>query len=488
MSGGVAAHAAFNGSGTQGLAVTNKVDTEEGDVMSVFWNANDTTRQLLHGSSIVEVPSSGAQTLAFGGSRLFTINSDIDCLGDLYLELGATFPTYTRDHNKVSSLDLRYRPHILQSLIERVEVIVGTQVWQTIESEDLRVLNATELTPDVFEESGIQTSVSPSITPDPAANPQVAGSGKGRAWIVIPSLTKTLGPALNRFTGHSIDGYPMAAAPHQSFKIRVHFREAFSEELTSMPLPTVTGGAGGSGMVEFSTNERYIYGVGDASHGNTVVANLQNGAVLFTNRTGAAITRCNLYAKQIIMCNEEREHMRGMPFGLPKRLKMSQNANTTQVTGRVVTVDLDHFSLFASHLLITGFCGFSNLTGKYVRLASAELKLNASSYSGVLPGHLLESATADSIGIFSNKLVQCGGDHTPLSVEDYGIGTYVFPLASTAYSGSSVPLNRFDSIRLRLVLSDAPNTHDSASYFINVTCCGETTSLFKGGTVSLAMY
>ena len=45
MSGAVAAHAAYNGSGTQGLAVTNKIHEDDGDVMSVFWNKNDTTRQ-----------------------------------------------------------------------------------------------------------------------------------------------------------------------------------------------------------------------------------------------------------------------------------------------------------------------------------------------------------------------------------------------------------------------------------------------------------
>ena len=57
MSGAVAAHAAYNGSGTQGLAVTNKIQDEESDVTSVFWNKNDTTRQLLHGSTILEVPA-----------------------------------------------------------------------------------------------------------------------------------------------------------------------------------------------------------------------------------------------------------------------------------------------------------------------------------------------------------------------------------------------------------------------------------------------
>ena len=36
MSGATAAHASYNGSGTQGLAVTNKVN-DTGDIMSVFW-------------------------------------------------------------------------------------------------------------------------------------------------------------------------------------------------------------------------------------------------------------------------------------------------------------------------------------------------------------------------------------------------------------------------------------------------------------------
>ncbi len=40
MSGAVAAHAAYNGSGTQGLAVTNKVN-DDGDISSVFWNKNE---------------------------------------------------------------------------------------------------------------------------------------------------------------------------------------------------------------------------------------------------------------------------------------------------------------------------------------------------------------------------------------------------------------------------------------------------------------
>ena len=76
MSGAVAAHAAYNGSGTQGLAVTNKIHDDDGDVMSVFWNKNDTTRQLLYGSSIIEIPASGSGgSLSAGGNQFFTVNT-----------------------------------------------------------------------------------------------------------------------------------------------------------------------------------------------------------------------------------------------------------------------------------------------------------------------------------------------------------------------------------------------------------------------------
>ena len=87
MSGAVAAHAAYNGSGTQGLAVTNKIDDQEGDVMSVFWNKNDTTRQLLHGAAFIDIPTSGnGGTTSFGGNQIFTVNNDIDAIGELFLQ------------------------------------------------------------------------------------------------------------------------------------------------------------------------------------------------------------------------------------------------------------------------------------------------------------------------------------------------------------------------------------------------------------------
>jgi hypothetical protein len=180
--------------------------------------------------------------------------------------------------------------------------------------------------------------------------------------------------------------------------------------------------------------------------------------------------------------------MKAMPMGLPKRLKMTQNSYTSDIgSAATKTIELDHFSLYTSHLIISGNAGFDS-SGNAIRIKTAELKLNSSSFSGQLPGVLLDSCTSDSLGIFANKYIE-GGDATTsstITVDDFGIGTYVFPLSATAYSGACVPLNRFDSIRLTITFTDRPVT--SSSTFVNVTCVGETTALFKGGAASLAMY
>ena len=105
--------------------------------------------------------------------------------------------------------------------------------------------------------------------------------------------------------------------------------------------------------------------------------------------------------------------------------------------------------------------------------------LNSSSFSGKLPLGLLK-LTGPSMGLFTNEYWDSNAN-TSSNL------TFVFPLASHAYGGSSVPLNRFDNIRLKL--TGLPGTNGVASgATVNVTCVGETTALYKGGAASLAMY
>jgi hypothetical protein len=67
---------------------------------------------------------------------------------------------------------------------------------------------------------------------------------------------------------------------------------------------------------------------------------------------------------------------------------------------------------------------------------------------------------------------------------------YVFPLANKAFSGSGVPLNRFDNIRLSLkIYSPLQDTNIRAVIKkVSATCVGETTALYKQGAASISMY
>jgi hypothetical protein len=315
------------------------------------------------------------------------------------------------------------------------------------------------------------------------STPPSNGTSANTTWLVIPSLTKTLGPVFGKFSNHTEDGYPMVIAPSQQVKVEVTFVEAFPTVLNY----TATDGAtappvNATTTVLIKENVPYTASLTLANSGSAQAVS----GVLGVQSAAGSITSCKLYAKQQIMCNAERTQLMAdaQAVGIPKRLKMTQNAYTTDLgSSDEKTIELDHFSLYASHLIITG-----NL-GDGVKLASAELKLNSSSFSGRLPGVLLDYATSDSLGLFANKYIyQTGtvGNNPTLEVEEFGMGTYVFPLASTAYSGSSVPLNRFDSIRLVLKFTSKPLS--TISTFVNVTCVGETTALFKGGAASLAMY
>ena len=415
MSGAVAAHAAYNGSGTQGLAVTNKVD-DTGDLMSVFWNKNDTLRQLLYGSAFIEVPAEGGSgTNAVGASSnvQFEVNNDIDCLGDLVLKVLYTDNSDTTPNTGRSEL----AGQKLASCINRVEVRVGTQIWQTIENTDLLSLNATELSPGAFADYSYQTSAGDVYGE--------IGSNQVVAYIPLKVFTKTLLARLESFSEQTETGYLMGAAPHQHVKIKIFTDPEFTD----------------------------------------------------SNSTGTPSTLSfNLYAKNQVMCNEEREQMKAMPMGLPKRVKMTQNKNvTSSATGLNLEIDLDSFSLYTSHLLIS-FPSPSVAT--QLLSGTAELLLNSSSFSGKLPLGLLK-ITGPTMGLFTNAYTANNSDE---SLRDI----FVFPLASQAFGGSAVPLNRFDNIRLKLIVPSG--TWSAGVGDINVTCVGETTALYKGGAASLAMY
>ena len=502
MSGAVAAHASYNGSGTQGLAVTNKINSPDGDVMSVFWNKNDTTRQLLYGSSTIEIASSGTGgSASFGGSQVFTVNNDIDCLGDMYVAVTV----------KVDTSSGRYLdPYFLAKIINRVEFQVGTQVWQTLENKDILAINKTELGEGQYQkmaaqangflkEGGIPVPYSKQNTPG-----KIEESGTYTCYLHLPILTKTLGPELQKFSDQVEDGYLMAAAPHQTVKIKLYY--AHESELTTKWKSRTDAGLRDqtSGVftglqqsqnayqalsaeilnVESETSTVYtdpnediavarvarLTALRDAAQADIVA----NGRPVLPPFASFSELDVKLYAQHMIMCNEEREQMKAQPQGIPKRIKMTQNVQQDLKNG-TSTINLDHFSLYASHLIITTSVDVENV----------ELLLNSSSFSGIVPSGMLTSPAASALGLYNNSFYI-----GPKNYDAYDVKTYIFPLASRAYGGSSVPLNRFDNIRLKVNLCEPIiNTALGGPIgVIDVTCVGETSALYQNGAASLAMY
>ena len=428
MSGATAAHAAYNGTGTQGLAVTNTMSSADSDVVSVFWNKNDMTRQLVYGAALVDVPPQG---LSGGSGRAvynFDLNTDIDCIGDIFLEVKATFK-----ENSTSELDETFD---ILNVISRIEFKVGSQTWQTLENKDIIALNHTETPESCFYHSALQASghlrgkdpETVRYRTDPTNNED---SSTVCAIIPLHLLTKNFHTPLETFSNITEDGYLMAAAPTQGVRVDVYVSSA---SVIDPAIETVN---------------------------------------------------ISMFTKNIVMSDVERQQV--LNSSLAKRIKLTQNVTQSVLPApgiREVVMTLDQFSLYASHLIIVTSIPYS-------RIDTVELILNTSSYSGALPKELL-TVQSHSLGLYSNVTNDTLG---------YDDKTYlIFPLASTAYSGSSVPLNRFDNIRLIIKLPTGLDTRlktDGAGgdqtkldtpHEISVTCAGCTTAVYKNQTASISMY
>ena len=456
MSGATAAHASYNGSGTQGLAVTNKIN-DTGDVMSVFWTKDKTTKQLLHGCALIEIPSTGG-TETPGSNLTFTMNSDMDVIGDLYVYVTLTFSADT----------IINKEYGLLNLFERIEFQCGTQIWQTLEFADILALNTTELSEGGYENfilslGGFFDSSGVAGISSTGGLDFTGSTTDTRAFSFrLPMLTRNLGPMLNNYSNISESGFLTAAAPNQTVKIRIY------------------------------TNRT-----------STMLANSMLSAA------GIDTMNVRMYGKHMIMCNEEREKIRNVPGGIAKRLKLTQYRdvlNPAVVAGIsnrgglcTVELDCDHFSLYASHIIIQifdntvytnsdnfkleGISG-TDFNDECCTLLSADLKLNSTSFCGALSGGMMAGPLPESMGLYVNNFYSRTDPHTRTIV-------YVFPLANKAFSGSGVPLNRFDNIRLSLriyVPEQATGDVNAVVRKVSATCVGETTALYKNGAASISMY
>ena len=528
-----------DGRGTQGLVATDNIASD--DTRSVFFNENDTIKTALYGASLVEVQGTGNDQV--GGRKQWTFDATADVIGDLYLRIAVEVPSISTQlnlNNDLGGTATNYavsQPMGALNLINRIDFTVGTQIYQTMYRNDILHILTTEQSTGsmnkIFKNlSGANSyptagdSLNSGLSSDPSAatyvvqlEPEMTPTLEntiGRYVIksspndkfvsdcVIPlsMFTRNFNPQKQNRSEINESGYFLFAAPDQQVQITVHFSDG---KTNTQPLLSfknlVSNSMFGAGLIPPTSSPSSNYPINiDTKSWST-----------------------HLFYRQLTLCNSERQAFRNNTEGIPKTIKTTEGIPspfTFQNGVSRYTLDLSTFNLLGSHLIFSyiqyytpgtlaaenfeaaGTLNFSNSKINF----TAELLLNNTSVFGQIPSSIL-SNSEEYLGLenFDPPLTPGGGGLPGLpkyirDIDSYSFirKKFVIPLASRAYGGSMIPLNRFDNIRLILNFTgiNLPATAQSGP-IVNptimvdspaITCAGTTTILYKGGAASLAIY
>lgn len=417
MSGSLAALASYNGNGTQGLAVTNQLGE---NVISTIWNKNDYTKQLITGTCIREIyPQNPVYGSLNNKTTIYTI-SEFDVIGEIYLVIHIDKHSYNISNTSYCSL------------FDKIEISIGNQVWQTIDPSSVTALR--ELNDSGDYSYGVY------------AVPKIQGPTDTIITLKLNGVfTNTTAPKSTTFTDQINNGYIMAAAPHQDFKIKIEW-----------------------------SNGDHVY---------DVISDVN-------------IYYCKCYVKQTTLSNEERKHI--SENNIVKRVNYTQTiskniALSTSFTSYNFEVNLDSLSTYVSGLII-GF-RFNHITGRWYAEypgnarkfdGTVELFLNGSSFCGELPFSLLSQTYGELLKTHGPSI---------LTKHDF----LLFPMANYLY-GSGIPLNKFDTIRLRIKIPEilyrngsnesikTPRREIFRNDFLDVVSIGQTSVIYNGGAASITRY
>lgn len=365
---------------------------------------------------------------------VFTLDNDSDAVSDLTLLLET--PAAFRPTNVCPAWVLAY-------LIERVEICVGNQVISTITTSGLIY--------DILSDSNKGLSVSNFM--------------QGQ---MIP-LFATLGAAsfsttfnLNAFNTFK-DGlncsYLMACANNQTLQVKV-----------------------------------YPFNLGDGdlnAYAGVDVASSQSAS-------GDDDYTFRLFCKKSTMTNAERNFLRNQV--LPKR------TNITQISSRLSVTSLDDLN---SATQITINCDTFNINAEAIYIIAAqvnvinvgidaELYLNSTSYSGIIPPQIMQQS--DELSVIATNSLWQNALNRPYFL------CYKIPLGNSDITDQDfVPLNRYDSIRVVITPSNVGNTTGTPRTFaglaatnlalensffetLSVVAVGKCTGLYQNGAVTFNNY
>lgn len=534
-----------DGRGTQGVVATDNVSSE--DARSVFYNENDTIKTVLYGASLLEVQGTG--TDGPGGRRQWVFDATADVIGDLYLRIVVEVPTISTSLSQggtgigefLSQFAVS-QPMGALNLIDRIDFQVGTQIYQTMYRNDIIHIMTTEQSTGSMNKlfknlSGVnsyptagdahKTGVSSSGTtfvmqlePDIGAHTEAVigrylirsiAEDKVVSDCVIPlsMFTRNFNPQKQNKSNIDESGYYLFAAPDQQVQVTVHFSDGKYN-------PTSTSVGGG-----LASNS--MFGATGGTISPPVVYFGDNPINTDTDSWSTQI-----FYRQITLANSEREAFVANKSGIPKTIKTTEgipNPFVFQNSVNRYVLDLSTFNLLGSHLIFSYIQYYSpesagaaldfdgvgafKLNSNNINFTT-ELLLNNTSVFGQIPSSVL-SNSEEYLGLenFQPPVTPGGGALGKVfGVTQNGmlkdVNTYsyirkrfIIPLASTAYGGSMIPLNRFDNIRLVLNFTGIQSKLVTGEFVLNptvikdspaITCAGSTTILYKDGAASLAIY
>lgn len=350
----------------------------------------------------------------------------------------------------------------LLRLFSRIEYHVGSQIWQTLTFDDIKAMLDTEFGAGEYAKLLKNCST---INKD--------GSTRLTTW--IPGFTKTLNSKLETFVNVSENGsFPSGLLKDQKLSIKVYYNNlenVIGHELTSSDMNNaVFDNFMNNTLIPCDRNPNYFIDSFLAdNYGFQLGDKYRNVNGQFKLKFSTDIQRLRLYCKQFELDDIEIDHFNK---GVKQVPKITQSLYFDADNTANLLLDLDNFNLYASHIIVSGW-----LTSE-ICITDMNLELNGYSYNKTIEPIDIDFATKLCLGLNYNRYTFNGVD------KEDGIGSLVIPLASTAYSGSSVPLDRYSSIRLRINF----NKLAGPKSYINVTCVGTTTVSYNNSTANIDLY
>ena len=353
-------------------------------------------------------------------------------------------------------------------LFSRIEYHVGSQIWQTLTFDDIKAMLDTEFGSGEYAKLLKNCSI---INKN--------GSTKLTTW--IPGFTKTLNSKLETFANISENGsFPSGLLKDQKLSIKVYYNnlenvigvddEGFAHLTSSNMNNAVFDNFMNNTLIPCDRDPNYFIDSFLAdNYGYNFGTDYQNINGYFKLKFSTEIQRLRLYCKQFEMDDTEINELNK---GVKQVPKITQSLYFDADNVGNLLLDLDNFNLYASHIIVSGW-----LTSD-VCITDMNLELNGYSYNKTIEPSVIDFTTNLCLGLNYNTYTFNG-----VNKED-GIGSLIIPLASTAYSGSSVPLDRYSSIRLRINFNAIAGPYS----YINVTCVGTTTVSYNNNTANIDLY